>query len=100
MLAVLLSRMIVSWKDASTRRFAETGRSRWTGLDISRARMRLQALNAATVLDDLGRLRSVGLHRLSGARAGYWAITINGPYRLVFRFVDGEAHDVEIVDYH
>lgn len=92
--------MIVSWKDASTRRFAETGRSRWTGLDISRARMRLQALNAATVLDDLGRLRSVGLHRLSGDRAGYWAITINGPYRLVFRFVDGEAHDVEIVDYH
>lgn len=92
--------MIVSWKDASTRRFAETGRSRWTGLDISRARMRLQALNAATVLDDLGRLRSVGLHRLSGDRAGYWAITINGPYRLVFRFVDGETHDVEIVDYH
>jgi proteic killer suppression protein len=92
--------MIVSWKDASTRRFAETGRSRWTGLDISRARMRLQALNAATVLDDLGRLRSVGLHRLSGDRAGYWTITINGPYRLVFRFVDGEAHDVEIVDYH
>lgn len=92
--------MIVSWKDASTRRFAETGRSRWTGLDISRARMRLQALNAATVLDDLGRLRSVGLHRLSGDRAGYWAITINGPYRLVFRFVGGEAHDVEIVDYH
>lgn len=92
--------MIVSWKDASTRRFAETGRSRWTGLDISRARMRLQALNAATVLDDLGRLDSVGLHRLSGDRAGYWAITINGPYRLVFRFVDGEAHDVEIVDYH
>jgi proteic killer suppression protein len=31
---------------------------------------------------------------------GFWALTINGPWRLVFRFADGDAHDVEIVDYH
>lgn len=93
-------RMILSWKDASTRRFAETGRSRWSGLDVAKARIRLQTLHAATSLSGLGQLRSVGLHKLSGDRAGYWAMTINGPYRLVFRFEDGDAHDVEIVDYH
>jgi proteic killer suppression protein len=94
------TRMIVSWKDASTRRFAETGRSRWSGLDVGKARARLQALNAARTLQGLGQLRSVGLHRLTGDRAGYWAMMITGPYRLVFRFEDGDAHDVEIVDYH
>ena len=92
--------MIVSWHDASTRRFAETGRSRWRGLDPARARVRLQALNSASSLPGLGQLRSTGLHKLTGDRAGYWAMTINGPYRLVFRFAEGDAHDAEITDYH
>jgi proteic killer suppression protein len=92
--------MIASWKDASTRRFAETRRSRWRGLDVARANARLQALNATKSLEGLGKLRSVGLHKLSGDRAGNWAMTINGPFRLVFRFSDGDAHDVEIVGYH
>jgi len=92
--------MITSWKDAATRRFAETGRGRWSGLDQAKAMRRLQALNAATTLADLGRLKSLGLHKLSGDLAGCWAMTINGPYRLVFRFDNGDAHDVRIVDYH
>jgi proteic killer suppression protein len=40
------------------------------------------------------------LHRLTGDRKAFWAVTINGPWRLVFRFEDGHAWDVEIVDYH
>lgn len=60
----------------------------------------LAALNAATSLRDLSPLKSVRLHKLSGNRQGQWAMTINGPWRLCFRFEDGEAHDVEIVDYH
>jgi proteic killer suppression protein len=92
--------MIRSWRDASTRRFAETGKSRCRGLDADVAKERLQALHAAKSLEGLGRLRSLGLHKLRGNRAGAWAMTINGPWRLVFRFRDGDAHDVEIVDYH
>ena len=92
--------MILTWKDASTRRFAESGRGRWSGLDTSRAQARLQALNAAKTLTGLGQLKSLGLHKLTGNRAGHWALTINGSYRLVFRFEDGDAYDVEIVDYH
>jgi len=48
----------------------------------------------------MGVLKSVGLHMLNGDRAGCWAVTINGPWHLVFRFSEGDAHDVEIVDYH
>lgn len=92
--------MIRSWGNANTRRFAETGKSRWSGLDVERAIERLQTLNSAKSLDGLGRLRSLGLHKLSRDRVGFWALTINGPWRLVFRFQDGDAHDVEIVDYH
>ena len=92
--------MIRSRANASTRRFAETGKSRWRGLDVDIAKERLQALHAAKSLEGLGRLRSLGLHKLTGNRAGSWAMTISGPWRLVFRFHDGDAHDVETVDYH
>jgi toxin HigB-1 len=92
--------VIRSWKNASTRRFAESGKGRWSGLDTQRATLRPGQLDAAHALDDLGRLRSIGLHKLGGDRAGFWAVTINGPWRLVFRFHAGDAFDVEIVDYH
>jgi toxin HigB-1 len=61
---------------------------------------RLAALDAATSLADLSPLKSVGLHKLVGARKDQWAMTINGPWRNCFRFEDGDACDVEIVDYH
>jgi proteic killer suppression protein len=92
--------MIRSVKGAATRRFIESGKSKFSGLDDALARRRLSALNAARKLDDLSHLRSVGLHKLSGDRAGCWAISVNGPWRIVFRFDGGEAFDVEIVDYH
>jgi proteic killer suppression protein len=60
----------------------------------------LAVLDAATGLADLSRLRSVGLHRLAGDRAGQWAMTVNRRWRVCFRFVDGDALDVEIVDDH
>ena len=76
--------VIVSWKDASTRRFAESGRSRWSGLDADRARSRLQALYGAKSLAGLGQLKSLGLRKLSGDRSGLEVMTINGPYRSVW----------------
>ena len=64
------------------------------------AHQRLNELNAAPSPGALSPLRSVGLHKLKGDRAGFWAIRVNGPWRIVFRFEDGNAHEVEIVDYH
>ena len=60
----------------------------------------LANLDAATSLQDLSPLKSVGLHKLDRDRRGQWAMTINGPWLLCFRFEDGKAHDVEIVNYH
>ena len=60
----------------------------------------LAVLDAAASLNDLSPLKSVGLHKLTGARQSHWAMTINGPWRLCFRFAEGDAWDVEIVDYH
>ena len=40
------------------------------------------------------------LHRLTGNRAGHWAISVSGNWRMTFRFQDGEAVDVDLVDYH
>jgi len=91
--------MIRTWANSATRRFAEDGKSKFTGLDEEAAEV-LAALNAAMSLDDLSPLKSVGLHKLTGDRRGQWAMTIIGPWRLCFRYREGDAWDVEIVDYH
>ena len=92
--------VIVSFANRTTERFAIDGKSKFSGMDVAKAMARLQVLHAAASLDDIPPFKSVGLHSLSGDRQGQWAMTINGPWRLVFRFADGNAHDVEIVDYH
>jgi toxin HigB-1 len=92
--------MIKSVRGAATRQFLQTGKSRFRGLDAALAVRRLATLNSAGSLQDIGDLASVGLHKLKGDRAGFWSIKVNGPWRVVFRFADGHAFDVEIVDYH
>lgn len=92
--------MIKSWANSATRRFALDGKSKFSGIDEDTALELLAVLDAATSLNDLSPLRSVGLHKLKGDRKELWAITINGPWRLCFRFEAGDAWDVEIVDYH
>jgi proteic killer suppression protein len=92
--------MIKSWGTEPTRRFAETGKSKFTGMDESKALARLQLLDAVASLDEMPPLKSVGLHKLHHDRKDQWAVIINGPWRLCFRFEGGNAFDVEIVDYH
>lgn len=93
--------MIKSFADSPTRRFYERGKtSKFKGLDVAVAEDLLAVLDAATILRDLSPLRSLGLHKLHGDRAGQWAMTVNGPWRICFRFEDGDACDVQIIDYH
>ena len=92
--------MIRSWANSATRQFAESGKNKFSGMDAEVADDLLAALHAATSLDDLSPLKSVGLHKLSGSRKGLWAMTVNDPWRICFRFADDDAWDVEIVDYH
>ena len=92
--------MIRSWASGPTRRFAEAGKNKFSGLDEEAASELIATLNAATSLGDLSPLKSVGLHKLMGDRKEQWAMTINGRWRLCFRFEEGDAWDVEIMDYH
>ena len=93
--------MIKSWDSSRSRRFWEEDKiSKFRSLDVEAADELLAALDAATSLKDLSPLKSVGLHKLSGNRAGQWAMTVNGPWRICFRFRNGNAYDVEITDYH
>ena len=93
--------MIRTWANrASERLYTEGKSSPFRGLDVEAAQDLLAALRAARSLRDLSPLKSVGLHKLKGDRAGQWAMTVNDRWRICFRFKDGDAYDVEIVDYH
>jgi proteic killer suppression protein len=92
--------MIKSWRNGRTRRFAEEGKSKFAGMDADAAMELLSMLDAAISPNDLSPLKSVGLHKLSGNRRGQWAMTVNGPWRICFEFRNGDAWNVEIVDYH
>jgi proteic killer suppression protein len=92
--------VIKSWANSATRRFAEEGKGRFSGLDEEKASARLQLLDAVQSIDEIPTLASIGLHKLKGDRKEQWAMTINGPWRLAFEFKNGDAFNVEIVDYH
>ena len=93
--------MIRSFADAETERFYTTGKSRRLPAEIrARAAMRLTQLNAASRITDLCLPPSNRLEGLKHNRAGQWSIRVNDQWRVCFRFDDGDAFDVEIVDYH
>jgi proteic killer suppression protein len=93
--------MIRSWRNAATRKVWEGGKpNQFRGLDFEATIDLLLALNVAKSLRDLSPLKSIGLHKLKGDRKQQWAMTVNGPWRICFEFRKGDAHNVEIVDYH
>ena len=93
--------MIESFADAETRKLFESGKSRRLPVEIlKRAVMRLTQLHAAQAIEDLRFPPSNRLESLSGDLTGFWSLRINAQWRLWFRFEQGAALDVEIVDYH
>ena len=97
---ISLLSVIKSWGSAATWRFHKAGKNKFAGLDVVRAERALASLDEAASLSELSPLKSLGLHKLKGDRSGFWAMTVNGPWRICFRLADGDAWDVEIVDYH
>jgi len=93
--------VIKSFADAETQSLYVTGKSRRLPADIlKRARRKLEYVDLATRLDDLRVPPGNRLHRLGGDRQGQYSISVNDQWRICFRFVDGDAHEVEITDYH
>lgn len=93
--------MIRSFRDSDTWRLFERSPVKRFGKDVQRAAFRkLRMLDAAVSLADLRVPPGNRLERLKGGRAGQHSIRINDRWRICFRWESGDAHNVEIVDYH
>lgn len=93
--------MIKTFADKRTRELYERGKSMRFPPDMwGRAVRKLEYLDLATSVTDLKVPPSNRLHKLERDRAGQYSISINDQWRVCFRFVDGDAYDVDITDYH
>ena len=59
----------------------------------------LARLDAAATVSDMD-LPGFRLHALKGSFKGFWAVTVRANWRVIFRLVEGEAADVDYIDYH
>jgi proteic killer suppression protein len=92
--------VIAGFRDPETRRLWQSGKSRHLPDLHRRAFKKLAILNAAIALDNLRVPPGNHLEALHGDRSGQHSIRINDQYRVCFVWRDGNALDVEIVDYH
>lgn len=93
--------MIRSFKSVETERIFVREHSHKLPQNIQQVALRkLRMLNRAVTLQDLGVPPANRLEKLSGARAGQYSIRINDQWRICFDWRDGDAFNVEIVDYH
>lgn len=93
--------MIKSFKDKETEHLYLAGKSRKFPLSVCKIGIRkLDYVNAAISLDDLKIPPGNKLEKLKGDYKGKYSIRINDQYRIVFRFAQSDAYDVEIIDYH
>ena len=93
--------MIKSFANKRTAELFVKGAARGFPPDVTRRAVRkLEYVDLATRLDDLKTPPGNQLHALRGDRQGQHAIAVNDQWRICFRFVDGDAYDVEVCDYH
>ena len=93
--------MIKTFADQRTRELYLTGQARRFPANVAaRAARKLEYVDLATSLNDLKVPPGNRLHSLKDDRRGQHAIAINAQWRICFRFVDGDAYDVEVCDYH
>lgn len=93
--------MIKSFKQSWLKEFWDTGKQRRVPDHLkSRLTRKLDMLNTAKELRDLNSPPSNNLHPLIGNREGEWAISVNGPWKLCFKFENGDVFDLALTQYH
>ena len=93
-------RVVASFAHRSLKRLYEKGDRSGIRQDmVGKVERILQRLDEIAVVEHMA-LPAYRLHALTGDLRGYWSVTVNGNWRIIFRFEDGEARDVNLVDYH
>ena len=92
--------MITGFRHRGLRRLFERGDRRGVSSNhVEKLENILVFLNRARRAEDMD-LPGFRLHRLRGDLRGFWAVTVSANWRVIFRFDGGDAHDVDLVDYH
>ena len=92
--------MIRSIRHKGLKRLYEDDDPRGVFVDhVAKLRDILSRLDAAGTIRDMD-LPGFRLHPLKGELKGFWAVTVRANWRVVFRFAEGEALDVNYIDYH
>jgi toxin HigB-1 len=93
--------MIKTFADKNTYELYVAGKSkRFPSGIVRRAIRKLEYIALAYTIDDLKVPPGNKLHQLEGSRKGQFAISVNEQWRICFKFIDGDAYDVELTDYH
>ena len=79
--------------------FEDDDRSKVRADQAARIRLILAALDAAGRIEDMNQ-PTFRLHPLKGELKGFWAVTVRANWRIIFRFADGRASDVDLIDHH
>jgi proteic killer suppression protein len=92
--------MIKSFKHKGLKKLYDTGSKQGEKPDhAARLRLILARLDASASAEDMN-LPGLGLHALKGALKSFWSVSVSGNWRVIFRFENGNATDVDYLDYH
>jgi proteic killer suppression protein len=92
--------MIDSFKHKGLRQLFQNDNAKGVNAEhVRKLKQILATLHAAETIEAM-RLPTFVLHPLRGDLRGFWAVTVRANWRVIFRFEDGKASDVDLVDYH
>ncbi len=92
--------MIISFRHRGLRRLFEDDDPKGVNAEhVRKLKQMLALLDAAATIDGLN-FAPFRLHPLKGKLGGMWSMTVRANWRIIFRFEDGKASEVDLVDYH
>ncbi|MFY9225200.1 MAG: type II toxin-antitoxin system RelE/ParE family toxin [Blastocatellia bacterium] len=92
--------MIKSFRHKGLKEYWETGNTKGIPAQLAKKiDSRLAVIDDAKEIEDIN-YPGFDLHELKGDRKGTWAVKVSGNWRITFKFIDGDAYEVNLEDYH